>query len=37
VLVAAGVFATMFLAIWSSRRDDLRSSSFRQNLAAEVV
>jgi cytochrome c oxidase subunit 2 len=37
MLVAAGVFATMFLTIWSSRRDGLRSPSFRQNLAAELV
>jgi heme/copper-type cytochrome/quinol oxidase subunit 2 len=37
ILVAAGVFATMFLAIWSSRRDGLRPPSFRQNLAAELV
>ena len=37
VLVVAGVLATMFLAIWSSRRDGLRPPSFRQNLAAEVV
>jgi heme/copper-type cytochrome/quinol oxidase subunit 2 len=37
LLVAGGVFATMFLAIWSSRRDGLRPPSVRQNLAAEVV
>jgi len=37
MLVAAGVFATMFLAIWSSRRDGLRPPSFRQNVAAELV
>jgi heme/copper-type cytochrome/quinol oxidase subunit 2 len=37
MLVAAGVFATMFLAIWSSRRDGLRPPTFRQNLAAELV
>jgi heme/copper-type cytochrome/quinol oxidase subunit 2 len=37
MLVAAGVFATMFLAIWSSRRNGLRPPTFRQSLAAELV
>jgi heme/copper-type cytochrome/quinol oxidase subunit 2 len=37
MLVAAGVFATMFLAIWSSRSDASHPASFRQNLAAEFV
>jgi len=37
ILVAAGVFATMLLAIWSTRRDGLRPPSFRQTLAAEIV
>jgi heme/copper-type cytochrome/quinol oxidase subunit 2 len=37
MLVAAGVFATMFLALWSSRRDGLRPPCFRQGRAAELV
>ena len=37
ILVAAGVFATMLLSIWSSRRDASHPPSFRQNLAAELV
>lgn len=36
-LVSLGVFATMFLSIWSSRRDGTRPPSFRQTLAAELV
>ena len=36
-LVALGVFATMFLAIWSSRRDGSRPPSHRENLAMELV
>jgi len=36
-VVTAGVFAAMFLAIWSSRRKDTHPSSFRQHLAAELV
>jgi heme/copper-type cytochrome/quinol oxidase subunit 2 len=36
-LVATGVFVTMFLALWSSRRDGSRPPSFRQKLAAEIV
>jgi len=36
-LVATGVFATMFLAIWSSRHEGSGRPSFRQNLAAEFV
>jgi heme/copper-type cytochrome/quinol oxidase subunit 2 len=37
ILVAAGVFVTMFLAIWSTRRDASRPASFHQSLAAEFV
>lgn len=37
VLVAAGVFATMFLSIWSSRGGGAGDSAARQNLAAELV
>ncbi len=37
ILVAAGVFATMLLAIWSSGRDASRSPSLRQSVAAELV
>jgi hypothetical protein len=36
-VVAAGVFAAMFLAIWSSRREGSRPASFRQILAAGFV
>lgn len=36
-LLALGVFTTMFLSIWSSRRDDSRPPSLRQTLAAELV
>jgi cytochrome c oxidase subunit II len=36
-LLAAGVFAAMFLAIWSSRRDGSRAPSFHQTLAVELV
>ena len=36
-VVTAGVFAAMFLAIWSSRHKDSRPPSFRQNLAVELV
>ena len=36
-VVTAGVFAAMFLALWSSRREDSHPSSFRQNLTAELV
>jgi heme/copper-type cytochrome/quinol oxidase subunit 2 len=36
-VVAAGVFAAMFLAIWSSRREDSHPPYFRQNLAAELA
>ena len=35
-VVTAGVFAAMFLAIWSSRKDS-RPPFFRQNLAVELV
>ena len=36
-LVALGVFATMFAAIWSSRRDGSDAPSARQHLATELV
>ena len=36
-LVALGVFATMFAAIWSSRRDGSDAPSARQHLAMELV
>lgn len=37
VLVAVGVFGTMFLSIWSSRPGDASQPSARQNVAAEFV
>jgi heme/copper-type cytochrome/quinol oxidase subunit 2 len=36
-LVAVGVFATMFLSIWSSRRGGAPQRSARQHVAAELV
>lgn len=36
-LVAAGVFAAMFLAIWSTRRAPGTPTAFRQSFATEVV
>jgi len=36
-LVAAGVFAAMFLAIWSTRRARPARTSFRQRFATELV
>jgi len=36
-LLAVGVFATMFVAIWSSRRDGSGAPSARQHLATELV
>ena len=36
-LLAAGVFATTFAAIWSSRRDSSGPPSHRQSVAAELV
>jgi len=36
-LVALGVFATMFAAIWSSRRDGSDAPSARQHMAMELV
>lgn len=36
-LVAAGVFAAMFLAIWRARRDGSRPGSRRQSLATEFL
>lgn len=36
-LVAAGVFATMFVSLWSSRRDPSRPQTFAQSLASELV
>ena len=37
ILVAAGVFAAMVLAIWSSRRNQSRAPTFPQTLASELV
>jgi heme/copper-type cytochrome/quinol oxidase subunit 2 len=37
VLVVAGVFAAMFLAIWSTRRATAREPSFRQSFVTELV
>lgn len=37
MLMAAGVFATMFLSIWSSRRGGAHDGAARQGLAAEFV
>ena len=37
MLVAAGVFATMFLAIWRSHRDASHARSSRQSLWLELV
>jgi heme/copper-type cytochrome/quinol oxidase subunit 2 len=36
-LVAAGVFAAMFLAIWSTRPTPEDSTAFRQSRATELV
>jgi protoheme IX farnesyltransferase len=36
-LVAAGVFAAMFLAIWSTRRARAAPTAFRQSFATELV
>jgi heme/copper-type cytochrome/quinol oxidase subunit 2 len=36
-LVAAGVFAAMFLAIWSTRRAPAAPTAFRQSFATELV
>ena len=36
-LVAAGVFAAMFLAIWSTRPAPEDSTAFRQSRATELV
>jgi protoheme IX farnesyltransferase len=36
-LVAAGVFAAMFLAIWSTRRARAVPTAFRQSFATELV
>jgi cytochrome c oxidase subunit 2 len=37
-LVAAGVFATMFLAIWSTRRTPSNpTAAFKQGFATELV
>jgi heme/copper-type cytochrome/quinol oxidase subunit 2 len=36
-LVAAGVFAAMFLAIWSTRRAAPAPSLFRQSFVSELV
>lgn len=37
VLVAVGVFATMFISIWSARRGSAHVSSARENVAADWV
>jgi heme/copper-type cytochrome/quinol oxidase subunit 2 len=36
-LVAAGVFAAMFVSIWSARRAPAASGAFRQSFATELV
>ncbi len=36
-LVVAGVFATMFLAIWSTRRASDDGHRFRQSAVIEIV
>lgn len=36
-LLAAGVFAAMFLSIWSTRRATAADTTFRQSLATELV
>jgi len=36
-LLAAGMVATMFLAIWSTRPVSASLTAFRQSLAAELV
>ena len=36
-LVAAGVFATILVSIWSSHRQGARPASHRRTLAAELV
>lgn len=36
-LVVAGVFATMFVALWSTRGGAARSAAFRRSPAAEFV
>jgi heme/copper-type cytochrome/quinol oxidase subunit 2 len=36
-LVVAGVFAAMFLAIWSTRRAPVASTALRQRFATELV
>ena len=36
-LVAAAVFATILVSIWSSHREGARPASLRQPLAAELV
>jgi len=36
-LIAAGVFAAMFVSIWSTRRAPAAPTALRQSLAAELV
>jgi heme/copper-type cytochrome/quinol oxidase subunit 2 len=36
-VLAVGVFAAMFVAIWSTRRSGEQPSAFRQSLATEMV
>jgi heme/copper-type cytochrome/quinol oxidase subunit 2 len=36
-VVAAGVFLSMYLAIWSTRDRPERASAFRQHIVSELV
>jgi heme/copper-type cytochrome/quinol oxidase subunit 2 len=36
-LLAAGVFAAMFVSIWSTRRAPAASTALRQSFATELV
>ena len=36
-LLAVGVFSTMFLSLWSTRRCAARAGAFRQSLATEFI
>ena len=36
-LVAAGVFAAMFVSVWSTRRAPTAATAFRQSFARELV
>jgi heme/copper-type cytochrome/quinol oxidase subunit 2 len=35
--LSAGVFAAMFVSIWSTRRSGAYPSAFRQSLTTEIV